>query len=502
MSRNKDLAAALTEKHGLAKTDAEAFVNAMFTLINEALASERAVKVKGLGTFKVISVAARKSVDVNTGAPIVIDGRDKISFTPDSSLRDEVNKPFAQFETVVVNDGVDFSEIDRKFEEEETTKDTGSTEDIPEVTGSTEDTEDTEDIPEVTEDTGSTKDTEDTEDKPEVTEKTGSTEDTEDTEETPEVTEDTEETGSTKDTEDTEDIPEVTEDTEDTEKTGSTKDTEDTEVKPEVTEDTEDTEETKDTKETEETEETDNTDNTMMVEEVEEVKDEMRAVMKSEHRKMRVLMGACAAFVVLCMAGAGYMFTQMQKKDNRISNLEAQVQAFTTLSKQQTAKPQPATPQYDTLQGETVATETTAATATTAPATTSAPATTKPATTTAAATTTTLSAAQAAKTTAQAGKTAQTAKSAGKNAQTAKSATSDAASANYAKDPRIRTGAYNIVGVDRTVTVKAGQTLSSISHFYLGQGMECYVEAVNGGRTEFKAGEKIKIPKLKHKKMR
>ena len=186
------------------------------------------------------------------------------------------------------------------------------------------------------------------------------------------------------------------------------------------------------------------------------------------------------------------MFTQMQKKDNRISNLEAQVQAFTTLSKQQTAKPKPATPQSDTLQGETVATETTAATATTAPATTSAPATTKPATTTAATTTTTLNAARAAKTAAQAGKTA----------QAAKSATSDAASVNYAKDPRIRTGAYNIVGVDRTVTVKAGQTLSSISHFYLGQGMECYVEAVNGGRTEFKAGEKIKIPKLKHKKMR
>ena len=454
MSRNKDLAAALTEKHGLAKTDAEAFVNAMFALINEALASERAVKVKGLGTFKVISVAARKSVDVNTGAPIVIDGRDKISFTPDSSLRDEVNKPFAQFETVVVNDGVDFSEIDRKFEEEQTTKDT-------EDTGSTKDTEDTEDIPEVAEETRSTKDTEDTEDIPEVTE----------------------ETRSTKDTKGTEDIPE------DTEETGST-------------EDTEDTKETKETKETEVTEETDNTNNTRMVEEVEEVKDEMRAVMKSEHRKMRVLMGACAAFVVLCIAGAGYMFTQMQKKDNRISNLEAQVQAFTTLSKQQTAKPQPATPQSDTLQGETVATETTAATATTAPATTSAPATTKPAKTTAAATTTTLSSAQAVKTAAQAGKTAQTAKSAGKTAQAAKSATSDAASANYAKDPRIRTGAYNIVGVDRTVTVKAGQTLSSISHFYLGQGMECYVEAVNGGRTEFKAGEKIKIPKLKHKKMR
>lgn len=469
MSRNKDLAAALTEKHGLAKADADAFVSAMFTLINEALASERAVKVKGLGTFKVISVAARKSVDVNTGAPIVIDGRDKISFTPDSSLRDEVNKPFAQFETVVVNDGVDFSEIDRKFEEEER----ASTEET-----STEEAEDSSEVAEVAEVAevqsngreGSTKDTEDTE-------KTGFTKDTKDTEETPEVTE---EAGSTKDTEETPEVTEVKPEV--TEETGSTEDTKDTEK----TGSTKDAEDTKDTKDTEET---DNTDNTRMVE---EVKDEMRAVMKSEHRKMRVLIGACAAFVVLCMAGAGYMFTQMQKKDNRISNLEAQVQAFTTLSKQQTAKPKPATPQSDTLQGETVATETTAATATTAPATTSVPATTKPATTTAATSTTTLNAARAAKTAAQAGKTA----------QAAKSATSDAASVNYAKDPRIRTGAYNIVGVDRTVTVKAGQTLSSISHFYLGQGMECYVEAVNGGRTEFNAGEKIKIPKLKHKKMR
>ena len=469
MSRNKDLAAALTEKHGLAKADAEAFVSAMFTLINEALASERAVKVKGLGTFKVISVAARKSVDVNTGAPIVIDGRDKISFTPDSSLRDEVNKPFAQFETVVVNDGVDFSEIDRKFEEEER----ASTEET-----STEEAEDSSEVAEVAEVAevqtngreGSTKDTEDTE-------KTGSTKDTKDTEDIPEVTE---EAGSTKDTEETPEVTEVKPEV--TEETGSTEDTKDTEK----TGSTKDAEDTKDTKDTEET---DNTDNTRMVE---EVKDEMRAEMKSEHRKMRVLIGACAAFVVLCMAGAGYMFTQMQKKDNRISNLEAQVQAFTTLSKQQTAKPKPATPQSDTLQGETVATETTAATATTAPATTSVPATTKPATTTVATSTTTLNAARAAKTAAQAGKTA----------QAAKSATSDAASVNYAKDPRIRTGAYNIVGVDRTVTVKAGQTLSSISHFYLGQGMECYVEAVNGGRTEFKAGEKIKIPKLKHKKMR
>lgn len=81
-----------------------------------------------------------------------------------------------------------------------------------------------------------------------------------------------------------------------------------------------------------------------------------------------------------------------------------------------------------------------------------------------------------------------------------KAAKADAASSAYDKDPRIRTGAYRIVGIDHTVTVKAGQTLSSISRMALGPGMECYVEAVNGGRTEFKAGDKIKIPALKHKK--
>ena len=81
-----------------------------------------------------------------------------------------------------------------------------------------------------------------------------------------------------------------------------------------------------------------------------------------------------------------------------------------------------------------------------------------------------------------------------------KAAKSDAASSAYDKDPRIRTGAYRIVGIDHTVTVKAGQTLSSISRTALGPGMECYVEAVNGGRTEFKAGDKVNIPSLKHKK--
>ena len=109
----------LAEKTGLSQQEAELFIKKMFDVVNEGLQDDKQVKVKWLGTFKVTSVKDRESVDVNTGERIVIDGRDKISFTPDSILKEIVNKPFAQFETVVVNDGVEFDEIDKKFEAEE-----------------------------------------------------------------------------------------------------------------------------------------------------------------------------------------------------------------------------------------------------------------------------------------------------------------------------------------------------------------------------------------------
>lgn len=108
----------LAEKTGLSQQEAELFIKKMFDVVNEGLQDDKQVKVKWLGTFKVTSVKDRESVDVNTGERIVIDGRDKISFTPDNILKEIVNKPFAQFETVVVNDGVEFDEIDKKFEAE------------------------------------------------------------------------------------------------------------------------------------------------------------------------------------------------------------------------------------------------------------------------------------------------------------------------------------------------------------------------------------------------
>lgn len=114
-----DLVQRLAEKSGISLQDAELFIRKMFDVANEGLQSDKLVKMKWLGTFKVMAVKDRESVDVNTGERIIIEGRDKISFTPDNILKEIVNKPFAQFETVVVNDGVDFDEIDRKFENAE-----------------------------------------------------------------------------------------------------------------------------------------------------------------------------------------------------------------------------------------------------------------------------------------------------------------------------------------------------------------------------------------------
>ena len=118
MAKVNDFARELSEKYGLSLIDASDFIGAMFDVVNEELDdTDSSVKIKGFGTFKVSAVSARASVDVNTGERIIIDGRNKISFTPEVLLRDRVNRPFVQFETVVLNDGVDFSEIDDEMDE-------------------------------------------------------------------------------------------------------------------------------------------------------------------------------------------------------------------------------------------------------------------------------------------------------------------------------------------------------------------------------------------------
>ena len=106
----QDLASVLVERWHLGKKEASMFVNEMFFVIQKSLDEDKIVKVKGLGTFKIIDVDDRESVDVNTGDRVLIEGHGKITFTPDALMKELVNKPFSQFETVVLNEGVDFND--------------------------------------------------------------------------------------------------------------------------------------------------------------------------------------------------------------------------------------------------------------------------------------------------------------------------------------------------------------------------------------------------------
>lgn len=129
-----EIAKNLAERSGLAAKEASQFVTVMFGVIKEALENEQLVKVKGLGTFKIIDVDARESVNVNTGERVVIESHSKITFTPDSAMKEIVNKPFSQFETVVLNDGVVFGDLGDELPVAEEESDV--LEDVPEEVSS------------------------------------------------------------------------------------------------------------------------------------------------------------------------------------------------------------------------------------------------------------------------------------------------------------------------------------------------------------------------------
>ena len=109
----QDLAQSIAAKRKMQRKDAETFLKAFFETISDGILLDKTVKVKGLGTFKMIEVQDRESVNVNTGERIVIPGHSKISFTPDNELKDEVNKPFALFQTVIINEGTSIEEMEK-----------------------------------------------------------------------------------------------------------------------------------------------------------------------------------------------------------------------------------------------------------------------------------------------------------------------------------------------------------------------------------------------------
>ena len=406
-----ELASKLMEKHGLKRTEAELFIRQFVGVINDGLKNDKSVKVKGLGTFKVQAVSARKSVDVNTGEAIVIEGRDKISFTAEAVMRDLVNAPFAQFETVIVNDGVDFSEIDAKNEADNT--------EAKEPTPAVEPTPVAEPEPAVVEPAPVA------EPEPTVVEAAPAAE--------PEPT--------------VEPAPVA-------------------EPEPAVVEPTPIVEQTP------------------AVEDSDSDTDELEAKSKSYKNTIIVLASSLACVVILAVVGFVYMFSQIEKRDNRIAHLETQTATLADRMMKTHMSPAPAANQpaaNDEADNILAANEQKIEAAQKADKENN------------------LKTAEA-KPEPKAEPKAATKPTAEAKAHAAKSAPSILSQSAYDKDPRVRTGAYVITGIANTVTVKAGQTMSSLSKTYLGPGMECYLEAVNGGNRELKAGEKIKIPALKTKK--
>lgn len=393
MGNISSLAHQLADKHLMGEKAAEGFIKSFFSVLMDGLHQDKAVKVRGLGTFKVTRVAPRESVDVNTGERIVIEGRDKITFTPDATLRDWVNRPFAQFETVTVNDDVDFDAVDRKFASD-------SSGAVAELLG-------------------------------EAAGKASGASEVSEPSESSEFSEPSEFSESSESSEPA--VPsEPSEFFESSELSEPSDPSESSEPQPQTPR---------------------RMDEAKLMEEL-----------RKSNRKVRVLsvmMGIVAALVVALVVVSVIEWEGFHLREKKTLPV--------TVSEGIVVPPHPAE-KGDSSRGHA------------SPASSHAP---------------------SAQEHVQGG-TPKAQPDTRRTPQPAPKATPKAEKTfnDYVDNVRVRTGAYTITGIDRTVTLKSGQTLQGLSRTYLGPGMECYIEAVNGGRTDFKAGEKIRIPSLKMKRRR
>ena len=448
MAKVNDFARELSEKYGLSLGDASDFVSAMFDVVKEELdGADSSVKIKGFGTFKVSAVGARASVDVNTGERIIIDGRNKISFTPEVLLRDRVNRPFVQFETVVLNDGVDFSEIDEESEEE--LDSVAETEPQGVQLSSTAPTSQSTDQP------ASAEQPQGVQLSP--TAPTGQP------------------TGqpTSQPTDQSTDQPTLSEQPQGVQ-LSSTAPT-DQSVNPQSSSATAskavNTEEHRDmarrlmTPKTETIEDSEESDDKTTAT-APEADDEGIVIGGCRQRSPRIMyVLTIASFLILVSLGIGmyFLYQRIEEKNHVIDRLESRLYAQQEAAER--ADAQPAVAVKDTIvsndslrAAELHAVE------------------------------------KAKKDSIAASKSAAEAKA----SQSSVAPSTATTPSDYNYDTRVRTGAYIIVGVAKTVTVQPGQTLASISKVYLGEGMECYVEVLNN-RHSVKAGEKLKIPQLKLK---
>lgn len=454
----------LADKSGLSQVEAELFIRKMFDVCNQGLDADKQVKIKWLGTFKVQATKDRESINVNTGERFTIEGRDKLTFTPDNILKEIVNKPFAQFETVVVNDGVDFDEIDEKFGEEQT-------EDAPaQVIDFLDEKETTTPNPEVVV-IGSEKEKE-------------------------------------KEAEDElakqiaieqaklERLKQAQLEQERIQKEKLEKEKQEQERLEQERLEQERLEQERMEQERLEQEKLELAQQQQALKAVvepavpasdeSEEEEEEEESSNSHHIVIpRYLVVAVCLIVVALIGGMGWFAFNYGQMTAQRDHLAMQLNQY----HQAPAKKVPTKPAAAPLSQEQKlrqkAMEDSIRMAKTAE--------------------TVKLAEKSDKESASAEKAKQTeakAKAEGKEKAKDKDeekAASKIASSQYDKDARVRTGAYRIIGVAQTVTVGAGQTLEQISTRYLGSGMECYVEALNGKST-VKAGQKIKIPKLELKK--
>lgn len=507
-----DLAQRLAEKSGISLQDAELFIRKMFDVANEGLQSDKLVKMKWLGTFKVMAVKDRESVDVNTGERIIIEGRDKISFTPDNILKEIVNKPFAQFETVVVNDGVDFDEIDRKFEnaEEEGPVSDSTLECVPDSENSSVESFVEQDSPA----TSGVIDFLDEENAAPVSdemivigERLSQENVAEPEEKKPEVSEPANSESEVKESE----VPAQNE------------------VEPVVSDEEKESILTEETPIAEKVPSGEDNSITETPIEVEASSDEETPSSYEETDKRHVVLPRylviAASVVFLAMIGGfGWFAFNYGKLAAQRDHLALQLDNYQQIVTEKKAPTKSASTQEEILRKKAIKDSVRMAQASeavkkaenaeqnmdaavdkqsidvkSAEAKKNLEAKKLADAKNLADAKRQVDAKKLAETKKQqeAKKLAEAKKKEEARKQTEKHAAQ--ASSKYDQDARVRTGAYRIIGVSEVVTAREGQTIKSLSQRYLGPGMECYVEALNG-TSQLKPGQKVKIPKLELKK--
>lgn len=504
------LAKAVASKRGLTQAEAERFIATMFEVAGDGIQEDKLLKMKWLGTFKITSVKDRESVDVNTGERILIEGRDKISFTPDNILKEIVNKPFAQFETVVVNDGIDFSDIDEKFanmerEEEELQLQKEQECHDEEVVQEEQNAEQpqNEDLSQEAK-----KSQESLLDAELQSQEGGQKDDLSQEANTPISEETVALSSELKNAEISEDdISETSEDNISQTSDDTISKTEENGIPEEVgmlishlkkneseAEEIERVEEAKVKEEAEvpkaaeaHVEKTpaeakvvvsqSNVENKKQPE-YDETLDEDEAYASDHHHLVipKYVVALVSVVFVALLGGLCWFAFIYGKMQARQEQMEMQLKA---IKPQPQPKPKPTVvAPVDTAKSVASSDDKTDAENALA------------------------NGAQANNEQTDHAQLAMKKKAKQDSIRMAQAnnAVKMAEKASvYLNDPRIRTGAYRIVGVEKTVTAKSGQTLAGLSKLYLGSGMECYMQAINGC-SEIKPGQKVKIPKLELKR--